>query len=51
VVTDTPENQRNKDALYEVVDGKRKRLENENNRALKRLYGWTLPHAPASLNP
>ena len=44
VVTDTPENQANNviDELYEIVDGERRRLANEDNRDLYRLYEWTL---------
>ena len=45
VVMDTPENRENNviDELYEVVDGDRIPLVNENNADLVRLYRWTLP--------
>jgi hypothetical protein len=51
VVTDTPENQRNDviDELYEVVDGERRRLPNEGNRDVMRLYEWTLPAMEGAL--
>lgn len=44
VVIDTPTNQREDriEALYEVADGKRTLLANENGRDLLRLYEWVL---------
>jgi hypothetical protein len=51
LVTDTPENQRNDviDELYEVVDGQRRRLSNEGNRDVMRMYEWTLPAMEGAL--
>ncbi|MEM9075164.1 MAG: hypothetical protein AAGE52_42090 [Myxococcota bacterium] len=49
VLTDTEENRQNHviDELYEVSNGTRTPLANENNRDLMRLYGWTLPDCVA----
>lgn len=59
VVTDTPENQQNNvvDELYEVVDGERRRLANEDNSDIYRLSSWifgpidgqTTPEGEASI--
>jgi hypothetical protein len=45
VVTDTPENQKNGivDELYEIIEGEKIRLENDDNNAVRELYRWVIP--------